>query len=146
MLQTYITPSIQDHDFSRFQFAKNQATCDPATVINGEDFAIEFDFGTCGFGVNDNRADICLSGDVNDVSQLESLILRDNFGGQFVISSCSEGGTTFGTADCDGTAYRCSGSGDLNGNCILSMTCPDGTLISTCDPLNSNCSTDGFFE
>jgi hypothetical protein len=125
MKQSYLTPSSQVHDFSKFQFAQNQATCTSGTLT-----LVPFDDvgGACGFRDGASSMGLCLSEAV-DPSLLEGWILNLNDGSSVTIAGCVPfdfGGTcTFGI----------SCSVPLTGQelfCVNSIECPDGTLVDAC--------------
>lgn len=135
----YSRPSVISLDSSKMHLFRNQATCDPQTVLNGQDLAPSSS-NDCGFVTGANEIEICLSGLVNDLSQFQGLILENpqSFGGQMVIDSCNLGGSI---ASClGGVLYTCTGVNSIPSNeCVFSINCPDGTLISECETLGSGC-------
>ena len=133
----YSIPSVISLDSSKMHFFKNQATCDPATILNGQELAPNNSALDCGFVTGANEVQICLSDSVDDPSQFEGLILADPFGGEMVIQNCTLGGSSM---DCDGAgvAYTCTGVNSIN-NCVFTISCPDGTLISECQTLALGC-------
>jgi hypothetical protein len=142
MKKIYFIPSVHSQDFSIFQFFKNQGTCDPATILNGEELQRFDDFPTapCGFGQFDaaNSIGFCLSGTV-PVDQLIGLtvFLSDNT--SFEILSC-EIDVFPGCDDFGGTFYDCSVNGAPSDLCVTHIECPDGTLITQCNNDGGGCS------
>jgi hypothetical protein len=137
----YLIPSVISLDSSKIQLFKNQATCDPATILNGQDLQNINGPLICG-AVDQNDFDLvhfCLTGSVSDVSQFVGLTV--NTGGAFTpesrtIVSCVEDA---GFGSCPDTAYRCQVDSDFNERqCVLSLECPDGTTITSC-PNNTDC-------
>ena len=129
-MQTYITPSIQDHDFSKFQFAKNQGTC--PTNLELEQF--DNFFQSCGGDIGiPNMVGLCLSQNV-DENLLVGLILDMEFGSNVTILSCSPQGAQVGCP----ARFECSVSEDVgNSNCLNRILCPDGTEIDSCPNPNA---------
>jgi hypothetical protein len=133
----YLIPSIVSLDSSRMHLFRNQATCDPTTILNGQELIIS-DFPSCGEAdISDsNVVEICLSGPVNDITQLNGLVLTASSSNQQItIDSCVDFGTSI---PCSGTAYRCTAVGGLSqsSRCILNIQCPDGTIITECSTQN----------
>jgi hypothetical protein len=133
MTNHYITPSSQLLDSSKLHFFQNQATCD-LNILNGQQLDINSALGSCGNAdAGSDTVEICLSGSVNDVSQLSGLILQGFLGEQITVDSCVDIGSGTSGA-CPGTAYLCT---DVDGviaddRCILNVQCADGTIITTC--------------
>jgi hypothetical protein len=138
-MKTYSIPSITSLDSSKLHFFKNQATCDPLTILNGQQLSAT-DSTDCGFVTGTNEIELCLSGPVADVGQFEGLILENpqSFGGQMVIANCTLGGSTVNCLG--GVLYTCTGANTIpDGECVFSINCPDGTLISECQTLGGGC-------
>jgi hypothetical protein len=141
MLKSYVVPSVECHDFSRFQFAHNQATCG-ADLLGGatlEEANDNFGGGYCGYGDYDDPNDlfICLTASV-DENLLEGLTANTTSGGPFVTTNCSLSADTFD--ECDGVAYQCEVNGNYTGTnqCLISLECPDGTVLDFACPDTSN--------
>jgi len=129
MKQSYLTPFIKAHDFSKFQFAQNQATCAPGIFTLAQDNSPH----ECGFGfINDDRVAICLTTGGIDPNLLEGLFVNTLDGNSFVTSNCFQDNATAG---CPSGGYICTTSGfyGSGGNrCLFSLECPDGIVITTC--------------
>jgi hypothetical protein len=140
MMFSYRTPSSEVLDLSKFQFAKNQATCG-ADLLGGVTLEESPGNGYCGYGeYNDvsNQLFICLSGSV-DENLLEGLTANTTDGNSFVTSNCSPSSDFFD--ECDGVAYQCVVNGNYanTNSCLISLECPDGTVLNFACPDNSAC-------
>lgn len=143
MKKEYFTPFIQSRDLSNFHFARTQATCD-SSIINNETLQTSSLIGGgCG-NVSGNLVQFCLSGD-------NGVLLSDQAVGLFVNTL---GGSSFEITACGPSAFPCQ-AGDqsitcaINGNvvltdCVVSLACPDGTILTTCGTPNCLVITDGI--
>ena len=135
-MQSYLTPSIKLHDFSKFQFAQNQATCGPE--ILGGATLVDDNFGSpaCGFGdTGTNQVNICLSSAI-DSNLLEGLTVNTTDGNSLVISNCSPG---YPSGNCPSGGFICTANGIFGGGnpCIINLECPDGTNVTTCNDFSA---------
>lgn len=126
-MKTYSVPSISSVDSSKLHFFKNQATCDPNTVLSGQGLGIDLLPGNC--GTISFAAIFCLDGFDNIADQLNGLVVNGSLGAQVELSNCVA--VPFGCPS--GSGYRCDfAEAPLVNQCVLSIECPDGTLIDSC--------------
>lgn len=123
-MKTYVMPSIEVHDLSKFQFAQNQATCGAGIVQLDP---IESFSGICGLVQSPDLFLLCLSEPV-DSDVLQGLVLNMAVGSDLTIANCTLSG---GDAECP-AVYVCDVSNAIIQDCVNSIRCPDGTIIDTC--------------
>jgi hypothetical protein len=130
----YLIPSVVLLDSSRLHLFKNQATCESGLVTFSQETiggSGHCGFAGQGFGPGSNQVVICLTDPSLDPILLEGFTVNTT-GGSFVMSNCSQNDPD---AVCNnGTGYLCdvNDTDTLDDDCVLSLECPDGTLITTC--------------
>lgn len=144
-MESYQTPAVFVHDFSKFDFIRNQGTCGPDLLGNAR---LHLQSNTnpnaptsCGngFGITVNDVAICLT-EAIDPNRLNGLIVETADGQSLLTSNCVE--DTFNTA-CDNVGYICIVNGTYGSTpCLLSLSCSDGTLVDAC-PSQTPCDFGG---
>jgi hypothetical protein len=128
MLQSYVVPSVEFHDLSRFNFVQTQATCALGTVNLVPYTGNPPLASTCGFRDGASSVSLCLSEAV-DPNLLEGLILNLTDGSSVTIAGCVP--FDFAPEATCPASYSCSVPlGGLDVVCVNSIECPDGTLIA----------------
>jgi hypothetical protein len=118
-------------DLSKLHLFKNQATCAPGFVTLTQEGGGP-GLGFCaftGFGLPASTVQLCLTDPTIDPTLLEGLTVNMTGGGSFITSNCSQGDPL---NECSVAGYSCDVNGATISECVTSLECPDGTVITTC--------------